>query len=39
VIRAGVERVFHKFFQRTSRPLDDFAGRDAIDEFWRQPFY
>ena len=37
--RARVERVFHKFFERAGRSLDNLARGDAIDEFRRQPSY
>ena len=36
---AGVQRVFHKFFQGTCRTLDDLARGDAIDQFGGQPSY
>ena len=29
---AGVDRVLDQFLDRRSRPLDDFAGGDAVDE-------
>ncbi len=29
---AGVQRVLHQFLDGGSRALDDFAGRDAVDE-------
>src|SRR3546814_6976377 len=31
-VRAGVERVLDQFLDRRSRPLDDFAGSDLVDE-------
>jgi hypothetical protein len=37
--RAGIERVFHKFFERARRTLDDLARSDAIDELRGQPSY
>ena len=30
--RAGVERVLDEFLDRRRRPLDHFAGGDAVDE-------
>ncbi len=33
---AGVDRVLDQFLDRRSRPLDDFAGGDAVDEDRRQ---
>ena len=35
----GIERVFHKFFERACRTLDHLARGDAIDELGRQPSY
>ncbi len=29
--RAGIERVFHKLLDHARRPLDHFAGGDAVD--------
>src|SRR3546814_20024380 len=31
-VRAGVERVLDQFLDHRSRPLDDFAGGDLVDE-------
>ena len=31
-LRAGVERVLDQFLDRRRRPLDHFAGGDAVDE-------
>src|SRR3546814_7579145 len=31
-VRAGVERVLDLFLDHRSRPLDDFAGGDLVDE-------
>ena len=31
-LRAGVERVLDELLDRRGRPLDDFAGGDAVDQ-------
>ena len=34
--RPGIDGVFHQFLDRGSRPLDDLAGGDAVDDVGRE---
>src|SRR5206468_4527599 len=36
VRRAGVEGILDQLLHNRRRPLDDFAGGDAVNEIWRE---